>query len=70
MCVLLVDDLFNGGGDEDVALLVQHVLSLVRLGSGEANDGAIVDSVVFKSLEQSIFSLLVGIEKNKHLFRI
>lgn len=56
MSILLVDDLFDGGGDEDVALLVQHVLTLVSLGSGEANNCSIVDPVVFQSLEINIFA--------------
>lgn len=51
MRVLLVDDLLDGGGHEDVALLVQHVLPLVRLGAGEAHDRAVVDAVVLESLE-------------------
>lgn len=60
VCVLLVDDLLNSGGDEDVALLVEHVLSLVCLGAGEADDGAVVDSVVLQGLEQSIFLMISG----------
>lgn len=57
MRVLFVNDLLDGGGHKDVALLVQHILSLVRLGAGEAHDGAVVDPVVFQGLEQSTIRL-------------
>lgn len=48
--VLLVDDLLDGGGHQDVALLVEHVLALVRLRAGEAHDRAVLDPVVFERL--------------------
>lgn len=50
VCILLVNDLLDGGGHQDVALLVEHVLSLVGLRAGEADDGAVVDPVVFQGL--------------------
>lgn len=46
-----MDDLFDGGGHQDVALLVQHVLAFVGLGSGETDNGAGLNSVVLKGLE-------------------
>lgn len=46
-----MDDLFDGGRDEDVAFLVKHVLSLIGLGAGESDDSTILYSVVFQSLK-------------------
>lgn len=49
--VFLVDNLFNGGGDENVTLLVQHVLTFVGLSSRETNNCAVLVSIVFQSLQ-------------------
>lgn len=50
MRVLLVYDLFDSRRHENVALLIQHVLSFVGLGAGEAHYSSVVDPVVFQSL--------------------
>jgi len=48
--VALVDGLFHGGGDQDVAGLVHDVLPGVGLSPGEAHDGAVLQLVVLQGL--------------------
>ena len=55
-----VDDLLHGGGDEDVALLVHHVLPGVRLGPGEAHDGAVLQLVVLQRLGVDTLGVVDG----------
>jgi hypothetical protein len=49
--ILLVDDLFDGGWDEDVAVLEQQVLASVGLSTREADNRAVFNLVVFQFLE-------------------
>lgn len=60
MGVPLVDHLLNGGRDEDVAVLVHQVLAGVRLGSREADDGAVFDLVVLQFLGVDAFGVEDG----------
>lgn len=48
--VLAGDDLLDGGRDEDVTRLVHQVLTLVRLGAGEAHNGALLVAVILQLL--------------------
>lgn len=53
MGVLLVDDLFNGGWNEDITLFIHEVLTFVRFGSGETDDGLVFVAVIFQSLKRA-----------------
>lgn len=48
--ILAVDHLLDGCGNEDVALLEHEVLSLVGLGIGVADNGAVLVLVVLQQL--------------------
>lgn len=62
--VLFVDNLLSCGRDEDIARLVQQVFASVGLGTGEANNGAVLDFVVFQFL-LIIISKVIKYKKNK-----
>lgn len=51
--VVLVNDLLNGSRDQDVTLLVQQVISLVCLSTGETHDGAVLNLPVLKFLRRN-----------------
>lgn len=52
MSVLLVDDFLDSSWHEDIAVLVQQVLTGVRLSSRESNDCSVLNFVVFEFLKR------------------
>lgn len=54
MSVVLVYDLFDGGGYKNVALLVKHVLAFVGLSAGETDYRTVLDSVVLQGLDKFV----------------
>lgn len=50
VCILAVDHLLDGCGDEDVALLEHEVLAFVGLGIGIADNGAVLVLVILQQL--------------------
>lgn len=50
VCILAVDHLLDGCGNEDVALLEHEVLALVWLGIGIADNGAVLVLVILQQL--------------------
>lgn len=49
--ILLVDDLFNGSWDEDIAVLIQQVFTGIGLSTREADNRTVFNLVVFQFLE-------------------
>lgn len=52
LCVILVNNFFDGGGNENIAIFVEQVLTLVWFSLGETNDRSVVDLVIFEFLKK------------------
>lgn len=63
--IFFVNDLFDGSGDEDVALFVQQVFAFVALSTCKAIDGSMFVTVIFQSLKLNIKIKLVLLLSNK-----
>merc|ERR1719341_2102341 len=50
VCIALVDHLLHGSRHQNVSLLKHHILTSVRLGTGEPNDGAMLNLPVLECL--------------------
>lgn len=65
MGVLFVDNLLSCSRDEDIARLVQQVFTSVGLGTWEANNGTVLDFVVFQFLVIIYFTKVIQYTKTR-----
>lgn len=56
MSILLGNNLLDGCRDEYITRLKHEVLPFIRIGSRKANNGSVFNAVVFKLLNNRVFT--------------
>jgi hypothetical protein len=50
VCILTVDDLFNGSWDENITWFTHQIITLVWFSPGKSDNGAMLEFIVFQFL--------------------